>query len=50
MLASAEHFGARAQKDIVVNFEEKFSFINIYGWHEQGLFTMENVIVMYSFY
>ena len=38
-------FRAGAQKDIIVNFEQQFSVINMYGWH--GLFTMENVITMH---
>ena len=26
-------FRAGGQKDIIVNFEQQFSVINIYGWH-----------------
>ena len=44
---SAGEFRAGAQKDIIVNFEQKFSVINMYGWHVYGLFTMENVITTY---
>ena len=32
---------------IILNFEEQFPVINMYGWYGQGLFTMENVIIMY---
>ena len=35
---------AGTQKDIIVNFEQQFSVINMYGCH--GLFTMENVIII----
>ena len=31
---SARDFRAGAQKDIIVNFEEEFSIVNMYGWHE----------------
>ena len=47
ILISARDLGAGIQKDIIVNFEEEFSFINMYGWHGYGLFTMENVIILY---
>ena len=30
---SAGYFRAGAQKGIIVNFEEQFSVINMYGWH-----------------
>ena len=30
---SAGEFRAQAQKDIIVNFEQQFSVINMYGWH-----------------
>ena len=30
---AAGDFGAGAQKDIIVNFEEQFSVINMHGWH-----------------
>ena len=43
----AEDFGEAAQKDIIVNSEEQFSVISMYGWHGQGLFTMENVMIIY---
>ena len=32
---------------IVVTIDEQFSVINMYEWYGQGLFTMENVIIMY---
>ena len=32
---------------IILNFEEQFPVINMYGWYGQGSFTMENVIIMY---
>ena len=32
---------------IVVTVDEQFSVINMYEWYGQGLFTMENVIIMY---
>ena len=45
---SAGDFGEGVQKDIiVVTVDEQFSVINMYGWYGQGLFTMENVIIMY---
>ena len=44
---SAREFGAGAQMGIILNFEEQFPVINMYGWYGQGLFTMENVIIMY---
>ena len=43
---SAGYFRAGAQKDITVIFEEQFSVINLHGWYESGLFTMENVIIV----
>ena len=33
ILFSAGEFRAGAQKDIIVNFEQQFSVINMYGWH-----------------
>ena len=30
---SAMDFGEGAQKDIIVNFQEKLSVKNMYGWH-----------------
>ena len=30
---SARELRAGAQKDIIVNFEQQFSVINMYGWH-----------------
>ena len=44
---SAGEFRAGPQKDIIVNFEQQFSGINMYGWHGSGLFTMEKVIIMH---
>ena len=29
-----------------MNFEEHFSVVNMYEWHGQGLFTMENVTIV----
>ena len=37
----------RSGAHIFVNFEEQFSVTDIRGWYESGLFTMENVIIMY---
>ena len=47
ILFSAGEFRAGAQKDIIVNFEQQFLVINMYGWHGYGLFIMENVIIMH---
>ena len=30
-----------------MNIEEQFSVINVYGWRGDGMFTTENVIIMY---
>ena len=33
ILFSAGDFWAGAQKEIIVHFEEQFSVIDMYGWH-----------------
>ena len=44
---SAMDFTAGGQKDTIMNFEEYFSVINMYGRLGQGLFTIDNVIITY---
>ena len=34
---SAGKFRAAAQKDVITNFEQQFSVINMYGWHGWGV-------------
>ena len=43
ILISVEHFGAGAQKENIC----ELIVLSMYGWHEQALFTTENVIIMY---
>ena len=47
ILFSAGEFRAGALKDIIVNFEQQFPVIKMYGWHGQWLFTTGKVIIMH---
>ena len=47
ILFPAEDFGAKAQNDIIVIFEELTSFINLYGCHRLGLFALKNVFILH---
>ena len=47
ILFLAGDFIAGAQTCIIMNIEEQFSVINVYGWRGDGMFTTENVIIMY---